>query len=442
MQPAGQAPPQAQGQAQQPYSFKEKALIAGATAVGAVAGGLNSGIPGAVMGGVTGLYASWSSISSYKVQQQNPALARRVQGLRPVQPLVLSDEDEQITPVEREPLALTRDWSEKIEAKNQEEAVLRLMGQGQLSGQMLGSSSRSRVFPIRDCAGKEYAVKLLISKVSINLSRRTLFQGEILGFKGNGHNHIVHTYGLLLFDSRDKRYCMINSIDQIPEADRQYYRVDAVITQRIDGADLQDAICGNTALGIDRIPDVVPEPELAIEVGAQVADALCHFHRQGIIYRDLKPENILIDRTTRNTVLIDPEMTKKIGRKGTTSTFCGTPEYIAPEMNRRQKYSYKLDAWTLGILLMDLSCGKTPADYEACVEEFSPTDSELKKIDRSTEFSGYSDARKLEVMQKPACSTLGRNPGLCQLIAELTRENPAERCSVEEAQARLMAMAQ
>lgn len=438
MEPAGQTLPQAQPE--HPFSFSEKALMIGATAFGMAVGGLSDGITGMLAGGAAGLVMSWQGINSYRIQGHNPAQVRREPGLASSASQVLSGQEESIPAVEREPLALTCGWGEKITAIDKEKAVLRLMGQSQLSGQILGQSSKSRIVPIQDCSGKGYTLKLLFGQSPAELACRTLAKGEILGFKGNGHNHIVHTYGLLLWDSRDQKYCMVNSVGQIPETDRQYYRIDAVITQRVKGVDVCDAISGNPALGIDPIPGVIVGPQLAIEIGVQVADALCHFHRQGIIYRDLKPENILMDRTTRNALLIDPEMCKKIGRTGTTSTICGTPDYVAPEMIQNQAYSYRLDSWTLGVLLMELACNNTPADYLESLDGFSPTGSHLDKYERSLKFSCYPDDQKMRIMKSPACHTLGQNNELCQLIVELTREKPAERCSVEEALARLVSM--
>ena len=440
MEPTGQTPPQTQPQPS--FSLSEKALMAGATAFGMTVGGLGGGFPGMLTGGAAGLVMSWQGINTYKAQEQPPARVRREPGLASIEPQTLSDQEESIPTVEREPLKLTRSWGEKITARTPEEAVLLFMGQDQLSGDLLGCSDKSRVTPIQDCAGKECVVKLLFGWRSGHLACRTLFKGEVLGFKGNGHNHIVHTYGLLLRDNRDQKYCMINSVDQIPETDRQNYRVEAVIAQRVDGADLQNAICGNSDLGIAPLPGVFAGPKLAIEVGMQVADALCHYHRQGIIYRDLKPENILMDRTTNNVLLADPEMCKKIGRTGTTSTFLGTPEYIAPEMYNRQPYSYKLDSWTLGVLLMDIACNYTPADYLESLNDFHPTDNQLDKFERSLKFSQYPDAQKMTIMETLASQTQGQDRELRKLIAELTRENPSERCNVEEAQARLEAMAQ
>lgn len=84
---------------------------------------------------------------------------------------------------------------------------------------------------------------------------------------------------------------------------------------------------------------------------AELLLALSHLHKQNIIYRDLKLENVLMDHLG-HLALTDFGLSKQnIDETGGASTFCGTAEYIAPELLRGQKYGVAVDWWSFGILL-------------------------------------------------------------------------------------------
>lgn len=89
----------------------------------------------------------------------------------------------------------------------------------------------------------------------------------------------------------------------------------------------------------------------------ELATALHDMHKQGIIYRDLKPENILLDKCG-HIKLIDFGSARKLD--GESSTFCGTPEYMAPEVVTGKSYSLEIDWWALGILTYEMFYNRTP----------------------------------------------------------------------------------
>jgi len=93
----------------------------------------------------------------------------------------------------------------------------------------------------------------------------------------------------------------------------------------------------------------------------EIICAMIYLHEQGIIYRDLKPENILLDKKG-HVVMTDFGLSKE-GLKSagdTTATFCGTPEYLAPEVISGESYTKSIDWWSVGTLIFEMLTGLPP----------------------------------------------------------------------------------
>lgn len=92
----------------------------------------------------------------------------------------------------------------------------------------------------------------------------------------------------------------------------------------------------------------------------EVLLGLKHFHDNGIVYRDLKLDNILL--TTKGHIKIaDYGLCKEnMWYEATTGTFCGTPEFMAPEIIAGKQYDRSVDWWAFGVLLFQMLLGQSP----------------------------------------------------------------------------------
>lgn len=104
----------------------------------------------------------------------------------------------------------------------------------------------------------------------------------------------------------------------------------------------------------------LPEEVVRIYV-AEIALAIDFLHNAGIVHRDLKATNILLDENG-HAVIIDFGLAKWLPRNERTSTLCGTPRYMAPEILRRERYGHEVDWWSLGVLTCFLLTNKYPSN--------------------------------------------------------------------------------
>jgi len=192
---------------------------------------------------------------------------------------------------------------------------------------VLGRGSFGKVMQVRKKSdGKVYAMKILKKQAIIarNQVEHTKAERKIL-------QALQHPFLMTLryaFQSKEKLYFVLD-----------YYQ----------GGELFFHLKNNRRF---------PEDVARIYV-AEIALALGHLHSLQVIYRDLKPENILLD-DNGHVCLTDFGLSKDVEPTDKAHTFCGTPEYLAPEIVTGAGHDKAVDWWSLGILLYELTVGIPP----------------------------------------------------------------------------------
>lgn len=123
---------------------------------------------------------------------------------------------------------------------------------------------------------------------------------------------------------------------------------------------VMDYVTGGTLS--DRMQRGPMPPDQAADIVAQIADALDHAHRRGVVHRDIKPSNILLDEEGR-PLLADFGIAQAMTsgpRLTQTNTSVGTPEYMSPEQSEGLRVDGRSDLYSLGIALYQMLTGRVP----------------------------------------------------------------------------------
>ena len=150
------------------------------------------------------------------------------------------------------------------------------------------------------------------------------------------------------------------------------------------------------------------DEKTAAQILRETISALQYLHsfNPPIIHRDIKPENLLLNNGGR--VLLADFGWSNFNDGDVRKTFCGTPEYIAPEMLSKKGHDTRVDIWSIGVLMFELLAGYSPF---------------VAKSNQDL----YLNIKKLKIQWPKDMPPLAKN-----LIGKILRLNPSDRPSLEE----------
>jgi tRNA A-37 threonylcarbamoyl transferase component Bud32 len=128
------------------------------------------------------------------------------------------------------------------------------------------------------------------------------------------------------------------------------------------------------------------KPQQALQIIAQVCDALEYAHQEGVVHRDIKPENILLDRRGR-VKIADFGLAKLVGPARVNYTLTGsrqvmgTLDYMAPEQRTTpQEVDHRADIYSLGVMFYEMLTGELPLGRFAPPSEKAPVDGRIDEV--------------------------------------------------------------
>ncbi|XP_036039902.1 serine/threonine-protein kinase N3 isoform X1 [Onychomys torridus] len=139
--------------------------------------------------------------------------------------------------------------------------------------------------------------------------------------------------------------------------------------------------------------DVFPEPQACFYLACVVL-GLQFLHEKRIIYRDLKLDNLLLDAQGFLKIADFGLCKEGIGFGDRTSTFCGTPEFLAPEVLTQEAYTRAVDWWGLGVLLYEMLVGECPFPGDTEEEVFDCI------VNADAPYPHFLSVQGLELIQK------------------------------------------
>ena len=204
------------------------------------------------------------------------------------------------------------------------------LGDGYVVEGKLGAGGFAVVFLVRDVNLKrKLAVKVLSPDVIASHSVLERFRREAETIAQLSHPNIV-------------------PLHFIGQKDDLVY----IVMQAIDGGSLADRLQREQMMPIDD----------AARMFSEVASALAHAHKRGVVHRDIKPQNVLLDAESGRALVTDFGIarTAEGGSLTATGMVVGTPAYLSPEQVTGEPSDHRADIYALGVMMYEMLAGRPP----------------------------------------------------------------------------------
>ena len=204
------------------------------------------------------------------------------------------------------------------------------LGEGYVVEGQLGSGGFAVVYLVRDLHLKrKLAVKVLSPDVIASHSVLERFRREAETVAQLSHPHIV-------------------PLHFIGQKDDLVY----LVMEAIDGGSLADRLEREGQLPIDE----------SARIFSEVASALAHAHKRGVVHRDIKPQNVLLDSESGRALVTDFGIarTAEGGSLTATGMVVGTPAYLSPEQVTGEPSDHRADIYALGVMMYQMLAGRPP----------------------------------------------------------------------------------
>lgn len=160
----------------------------------------------------------------------------------------------------------------------------------------------------------------------------------------------------------------------------------------------------------------------AAKIMRDVILAIEFLHSKNIIHRDLKPDNVLIDNNGLAKLSDFGWSSKLAGDEDRRRTFCGTPDYIPPEMIDGKDYDVSIDIWCCGVMLYEMLNGTPPFTPLGDADTFANSGTKLKKI--------YENIKKMKFMENENKIPLSKE--VQSLLKSMMNRVPKDRIKIAQ----------